>query len=79
MTKESILTYSAYHAPLQVAVVTVNAITALLPLFREHAHTAVMIMHSMKILKQIIEHLDPGQVPILTMDQPLFAMTKEIQ
>lgn len=36
-----------------------------------------MIRHSMVIVKAAIQHLNPGQVPLLAADQPLFALAKE--
>ena len=47
--------------------------TALLPLFHESAHTVTMIRHSMDVVKSA------GQIPVLTFDQPLFTLAKEIQ
>ena len=37
-----------------------------------------MIKHCMTILQAAIQHLNPGQVPILIADQPLFALAKQI-
>ena len=36
-----------------------------------------MTWHSMDIVKAAIQHLNPGQTPVLAADQPLYA--KEIQ
>ena len=33
----------------------------------------------MDVIKRAVEHLNPGQVPVLTVDQPLFAIAKIIQ
>ena len=55
------------------------AITALLPLFYEKAATAAMIKHGMNVLKQTIHMLNPNQVLVITLDQPLFAIAKIIQ
>lgn len=55
------------------------AIIALLPLFLDNAHSAAMIKHSMDIAKAAVNHLNPGQVPVLTADQPLYAIAKAIQ
>ena len=33
----------------------------------------------MNLVKEAVEHLNPNQTPVLTMDQPLFAIGKEIQ
>ena len=38
-----------------------------------------MICHSMKVLKRTTEYLNPGQTPVLTVDQPLYALAKKIQ
>jgi hypothetical protein len=38
-----------------------------------------MIKHGMDVIKQTITFLNPGQVPVLVMDQPLFAIAKLIQ
>ena len=55
------------------------AIIALLPLFREVAHSAAMTLHSMKIIKNAVEYLNPGQAPVICLDQSLFAIAKQIQ
>ena len=38
-----------------------------------------MIKHGMDIQQQITSHLNPGQIPITTFDQPLFALAKTVQ
>ena len=38
-----------------------------------------MIRHSMDIVSNAVFHLNPGQTPVLTFDQPLFALAKQIQ
>ena len=52
---------------------------ALLPLFREEAKSPAMICHSMDIIKTNVEFLNPGQIPVIAFDQPLFALAKTIQ
>ena len=51
----------------------------MLPLFYEKAATPAMIKHGMDVIKNAIEHLNPGQIPVTTFDQPLFALAKHIQ
>ena len=68
-----------FHASSQPPVTRPPAITSLLPLFHENAHTGAMIIHSMKMVKAAVDHVNPGQVPIITMDQPLFALGKQLQ
>ncbi|QQP51545.1 uncharacterized protein LOC103506659 [Caligus rogercresseyi] len=38
-----------------------------------------MIHHSMDVAKNAVEHMNPGQTPVITFDQPLFALAKQIQ
>ena len=47
-------------------------ITALLPLFQDYAHTLAMTKHGMHLIKAT-NHVNPGQVPVMTVNQPLLA------
>ena len=38
-----------------------------------------MIRHSFDVVRSAVEYLNPGQTPVITFDQPLFALAKEIQ
>ena len=73
------ISWSAYHSSVQEATVPPSAINTLLPLFLDNAHSIAMIKHSMNIVKAVVRHLNPGQAPVLTADQPLFALAKQIQ
>ena len=53
--------------------------TAQLPLFLDSAHTVAMIRHSIDVVTKAVNHLNPGQIPVVTFDQPLFALAKQIQ
>ena len=79
MAGENNLPWSAYMANQQVEVPQPPAITGLLPLFHESAHTLAMVKHGINVIKQATEHVNPGQVPVLTVDQPLYAIAKKIQ
>ncbi len=73
------ISWSAYYADMQQAVVPPAAINAPLPLFLDSANSVAMIRHSMDIIKAAIQHLNPGQTPVIAADQPLYALAKEIQ
>ncbi|KAK3730385.1 hypothetical protein QZH41_004674 [Actinostola sp. cb2023] len=45
----------------------------------DQAKSVAMIRHSMDIIKLSVNHLNPGQVPVIAFDQPLYAVAKEIQ
>ena len=51
----------------------------MLPVFREKADTPAMIHHALKLIQKQTNHLNPGQTPVMTADQPLYAITKQIQ
>ena len=38
-----------------------------------------MIRHSINVVTKAVNHLNPGQTPVVTFDQPLFALAKQIQ
>ena len=50
-----------------------------MPMFLENAHSVAMIRHALNVVKLATEHVNPGQVPVIAMDQPLFALAKQIQ
>jgi hypothetical protein len=50
-----------------------------MPAFYEQANSVAMIQHSMNIIKYATHFLNPGQVPVIAMDQPLFTLAKHIQ
>ena len=51
----------------------------LMPLLLENAHATALLSHVMNLVKEAVEHLNPNQAPVLTMDQPLSAIAKEMQ
>ena len=71
--------WAAYHASMQPQVEDPPALCALLPLFYEKSATPAMIKHGMNVERQAIQFLNPGQIPITTFDQPLFALAKFVQ
>jgi len=72
------LSWAAFHANLQTKTACPD-VTTLLPLFPDAAHSAAMICHSMNIVTKSVNFANHGQVPVLTCDQPLFAIAKHIQ
>ena len=54
-------------------------LTQHLPLFYEKAATAAMIEHGINVLHRAIEFLNPGQIPVIALDAPLYALAKITQ
>ena len=75
------LSWGAYYASLEAKSNTSNPVshTALLPLFHETSKSVAMIKHSIDVIQKAVNLLNPGQVPIICMDQPLYAVAKQIQ
>ena len=70
LSEKEWISWSAYHAMKQPPKTQKISIIALVPLFNELAHTPAMISHSMYFIKKITEYLNPGQTPVITVDQP---------
>ena len=51
----------------------------MLPLFRDAAHSPAMICHALTIIKTTVGSVNPAQIPVVTLDQPLYAIAKQIQ
>ena len=79
LDKEEFVSWVAFHASLQPTPEYHIDIVALLPLFLENAHSVAMILHGMNVVNDVVQHLNPGQIPVIAMDQPLFAIAKQIQ
>ena len=76
---EQAISWTAYHAKLQPQVLDPLAIIASLPLFFKKADTPAMIKHGMNIVKEITSYLNPGQIPVLACDCPIFEKCECIQ
>ena len=72
--------WAAYHAASQIpSHANHSDVSVLLPLFQDQAHDPAMICHAMKIVASAVEYANPGQIPVLTLDQPLYSLGKLIQ
>lgn len=77
--KDDAVSWAAYRASKLSMLCFTPAIISLLPMFTENAHSLAMIEHSMKIIKSAVSHVNPNQVPVIALDQPLFVLGKQIQ
>lgn len=74
---DEITSWAAFHASHQPVNVTPKsnvAIASLLPLFYDPTHS-----EAINGVKMAVEILNPNQVSIITLDQPLHAIAKQIQ
>lgn len=56
-----------------------TSLNALLPLFTEDSASVSMLRHGFDLLRNITDLLNPGQIPVMWIDQPLFALAKLLQ
>ena len=54
------------------------SIAAILPLLWEQAHSVATVRHVMKV-KETLTYLNRDQIPVITADQPIYAVLKQIQ
>ena len=74
------ISWAAYHASNERQLSDYQpAITSLMPMFLENAHSAPMILHGMNVICSAVQLVNPEQTPVIAMDQPLFALAKQIQ
>ena len=73
------ISWGAYHASIAQSLTSAKAFSQMLPLFAELANTAAMVYHGMNVIRAAIAYLNPGQIPIMVVDQPLYTLAKKIQ
>ena len=71
--------WAQYHAGENRDVPLQQGTNVLLPLIRDKVNTLDMQYHIMKLNIKAVEALNPGQTPVDVSDQPVYALTKEVQ
>ena len=71
--------WSSYHASQKRGSINICGVDTVLPLIREKVHTLATQYHCMNIISKTISVMNPNQTPVDTCDQPVYALTKQIQ
>ncbi|KAI8503415.1 hypothetical protein Bbelb_192360 [Branchiostoma belcheri] len=79
ISSESNVSWAAYHANQIEESDTVPSVNAMLPLFSEEANSPSMMRHCFDVIKAAVQYANPGQIPVISVDQPLFAKMKQLQ
>ena len=79
LERDDNVSWTAFHASNQPPFDGPVTAVSLLPQFLENAHSVAMINHTMNTVIAAVDHLNPNQVPVIVMDQPFFAIAKQIQ
>ena len=76
--QEEQVSFSAYFSK-EVSEPMPQTISALLPLLNESINSKAMVRHCIEIVKDITNSLNPGQKVLITGDQPVYALGKQVQ
>jgi len=76
IVREEWIPWAAYHASSCKVSVNWTSISQLMPLFNEHPASAAMVKHGITVQTNAIQFLNPGQIPVITFDAPLFEMAR---
>ena len=71
--------WAAHHASQKRGIQTPPGINTILPLLRDKVSTFNMQAHLMQLNMKWTAILNPGQTPVDVRDQPVYALTKELQ
>ena len=56
-----------------------KSISTLLPILEDSISSTAMVRHCIEIVRNTINHLNPGQIAVLTADQPVYVLGKQVQ
>ena len=56
-----------------------KSISTLLPILEDSINSTAMVRHCIEIVRNTINHLNPGQKTVLTADQPVYGLGKQVQ
>ena len=56
-----------------------KSIPILLPLLEDSINSTAMVRHCIEIVRNPINHLNSSQITVLTADQPVYALGKQVQ
>ena len=71
--------WSKYYSNKKCNVPSVKRCHSLLPLIDAPVHTVASQYHYMNIIMNNIEYLNPGHIAVYLCDQPVYALSEEIQ
>ena len=70
---------AAYHQESSEQMPSVPTTSVLLPLINESINSPTMVKHCMVVVQRTIQDINHSQVPVITADQPVYALLKQIQ
>ena len=77
--KTQCIPWSSFHSTTTSSIDQTPGINALMPLINKKVSTLEAQYHIMSMVKKIVQYVNHNQVPIDVSDQPVFALSKELQ
>ena len=56
-----------------------KSISTLLPILEDSINSTAMVRDCIEVVRNTINHLNPGQITVLTAEQPVYAIGKQVQ
>src|SRR3989442_1692630 len=69
--------WAAFHANRSASVTKSNSV--LLHLLKDSINSPSMVRHCFDIIKRTLATINPNQPPVMTCDQPVYAIAKQLQ
>ena len=76
--EERIISFAAFHSKMTTAISS-KSVSQLLALFPDSVNTPATVRHCALVIKSITKKMNPGQIPVITVDQPAYALRKQVQ
>jgi len=73
------MSWSAFYADHDTHQINPCTVSVLLPLFRHTANSPAMMRHCLTVVDAVVKKLSPSRTPVVTVDQPLYTLMKQIQ
>ena len=73
------MSFSAFYASQLPPTKPSRDISTLLPLLNESINSPAMVSHCFKVISKIVQELNPLQPTVITVDQPVYAIAKQVQ
>ncbi len=77
--EDNLVSWAAFHSNEEEDKDWQVSISSLLPLFPDDSKSGAMMCHGKKVVQKAVNSVNPGPTPVITADQPLFALAKHIQ
>jgi len=73
------ISWSAFYVAHDTRQINPCTVSVLLPLFRHAANSTAMMRHCLTVVDAVVKKLSPSQIRVVTADQSLYALMKQIQ